>query len=123
MSSEWKIYRTRFLVRARQLTTPMTFVDLLGREHRGQAGDYLVETSDGVRRIPGNLRRHLCGDGSRRGQEIPAGPAQFHHRPASFSSSITGGRELSEKVPVEIGSERHGTPTVKSEIQYVVVPS
>jgi len=51
MSSEWKIYRTRFLIRAKQLTAPLMFVDLLGREHRGQAGDYLVETSDGVRRI------------------------------------------------------------------------
>lgn len=27
------------------------FVDSLGREHCGRAGDYLVESSDGVRRI------------------------------------------------------------------------
>ena len=51
MSSEWKIYRTRFLTRAKQLTTPMDFIDHLGRQHAGLAGDYLVETSDGVRRI------------------------------------------------------------------------
>jgi hypothetical protein len=51
MSSEWKIYRTRFLTRAKQLTTPMDFIDHLGRHHAGLAGDYLVETSDGVRRI------------------------------------------------------------------------
>ena len=51
MNSEWKIYRTRFLVRAKQITAPMMFVDLLGREHRGQEGDYLVETSDGLQRI------------------------------------------------------------------------
>ena len=51
MSNEWKIYRTRFLTRAKQLDAPMIFVDHLGREHRGEAGDYLIETSDGVRRI------------------------------------------------------------------------
>ena len=51
MSSEWKIYRTRFLIRAIQLTSPMMFTDCLGREHRGQPGDYLVESSDGLRRI------------------------------------------------------------------------
>lgn len=47
----WKIYRTRFLVRARQLTEPLTFIDSFGREHSGQVGDYLVEFSDGIRRI------------------------------------------------------------------------
>ena len=49
--SPWNVYRTRFLVRARQLTEPLTFTDSLGREHSGQAGDYLVETSPGVLRI------------------------------------------------------------------------
>lgn len=49
--SDWKVYRTRFLIRARQLREPLIFVDALGREHRGQKGDYLVESSDGVRRI------------------------------------------------------------------------
>jgi len=47
----WNHYRTRFLVRARQLTHPLVFIDLFGREHSGQPGDYLVETSDGIRRI------------------------------------------------------------------------
>ena len=50
-AGEWQIYRTRFLIRARQLSEPLTFVDALGREHRGQTGDYLVESSDGLRRI------------------------------------------------------------------------
>lgn len=49
--SDWKIYRTRFLVRARQLTAPLCFVDSLGREHHGKKGDYLVESSEGCRRI------------------------------------------------------------------------
>jgi len=47
----WTVYRTRFLVRARQLAEPMVFTDVLGREQSGQAGDYLVEFSDGIRRI------------------------------------------------------------------------
>ena len=51
VESEWQVYRTRFLIRARQLTGPMEFRDALGREHRGQKGDYLVESSDGVLRI------------------------------------------------------------------------
>jgi hypothetical protein len=51
----WKIYRTRFLIKAQRLTQPLVFVDALGREHRGQAGDYLVESSDGSRRIAPQL--------------------------------------------------------------------
>jgi hypothetical protein len=50
-STEWNIYRTRFLVKAKQLTQPMSFIDPLGREHSGRAGDYLVEWSDGSRRV------------------------------------------------------------------------
>jgi hypothetical protein len=46
----WKTYRTRFLVTAKPLTSALRFVDALGREHRGEKGDYLVE-SDGVLRI------------------------------------------------------------------------
>ncbi|MGA9814863.1 MAG: hypothetical protein WBQ64_18925 [Terriglobales bacterium] len=48
---EWQVYRTRFLIRARQLTASLEFRDALGREHRGQKGDYLVESSDGTLRI------------------------------------------------------------------------
>ena len=48
---EWKTYRTRFLIRAKQLTEPLVFVDALGREHRGIPGDYLIESSDGCRSI------------------------------------------------------------------------
>ena len=61
MSDEkvWNVYRTRFLVHARQLTEPLCFIDALGREHAGQAGDYLVVSSDGLRRI---TPRHLFED-------------------------------------------------------------
>lgn len=55
MIAEWKTYRTRFLVRARQLIEPMVLVDALGREHFGDIGDYLVESSDGTQRIAQRL--------------------------------------------------------------------
>ena len=45
---EWKTYRTRFLVKAKQLSSSLSFVDALGRQHCGRKGDYLVESSDGV---------------------------------------------------------------------------
>jgi hypothetical protein len=51
VESQWTVYRTRFLVRARQLTEPLVFTDALGREQSGRPGDYLVEFSHGVRRI------------------------------------------------------------------------
>ena len=47
-SEDWKTYRTRFLVKAKQLTSALSFVDSLGRQHSGRKGDYLVESSDGV---------------------------------------------------------------------------
>ncbi len=49
--SPWTVYRTRFLVRARQLTQPLFFTDPLGRDQSGEPGDYLVESSDGMKRI------------------------------------------------------------------------
>ncbi|MGA7077396.1 MAG: hypothetical protein WBQ43_11220 [Terriglobales bacterium] len=51
LESQWIVYRTRFLVRARQLTEPLVFTDALGREQSGSPGDYLVEFSDGITRI------------------------------------------------------------------------
>ena len=47
-SEEWKSYRTRFLINAKQLNSSLSFIDHLGRQHRGRKGDYLVESSDGV---------------------------------------------------------------------------
>jgi len=51
MLNDWTTYRTRFLIRAKQLDQPLTFVDCLGRQHSGGPGDYLVLSSDGSRRI------------------------------------------------------------------------
>jgi hypothetical protein len=50
-ANDWNIYRTRFLIKAKQLDTPLVFTDPLGREHSGRKGDYLVESSDGLQRI------------------------------------------------------------------------
>ncbi len=58
-SEEWKTYRTRFLVNAKQLSSSLSFVDHLGRQHRGRKGDYLVESSDGVISI---APRHIFED-------------------------------------------------------------
>jgi hypothetical protein len=51
LEGQWIVYRTRFLVRACQLREPLSFVDALGREQCGRPGDYLVETSEGLKRI------------------------------------------------------------------------
>src|SRR5215831_4878147 len=47
-SADWKTYRTRFLVKAKQLSSNLSFTDHLGRQHCGRKGDYLVESNDGV---------------------------------------------------------------------------
>ena len=65
--SAWNIYRTRFLIKAKQLDEPLAFVDALGREQRGHPGDYLVESSDGSRSIQ---RREIFED-----IYVPMGPA------------------------------------------------
>lgn len=56
---QWKTYRTRFLVKAKQLTSSLTFTDHLGRQHCGRKGDYLVESFDGVLSI---APRHIFED-------------------------------------------------------------
>ena len=47
-TDEWKTYRTRFLVKAKQLSSNLSFIDSLGRQHSGRKGDYLVESWEGV---------------------------------------------------------------------------
>ena len=51
MSDDWNVYRTRFLVRAKQLTEFVEFTDSLGRQHSGRPGDYLVQSSEGLLRV------------------------------------------------------------------------
>jgi hypothetical protein len=47
-ANPWTTYRTRFLVKARQLTTSLSFTDALGRQQCGRKGDYLVESTEGI---------------------------------------------------------------------------
>ena len=56
---QWNTYRTRFLVKAKQLNSSLTFTDHLGRQHCGRKGDYLVESFDGVLSI---APRHIFED-------------------------------------------------------------
>ncbi len=58
-SQQWKTYRTRFLVKAKQLTSTLSFTDHLGRQHCGRKGDYLVESYEGVLSI---APRHIFED-------------------------------------------------------------
>jgi len=48
---DWKLYRTRFLAKAKRLDQPCTITDISGRQQQGKPGDYLVEAADGSRRI------------------------------------------------------------------------
>ena len=73
-SEAWMIYRTRFLVKAKQLSSALSFTDQLGRQHCGRKGDYLVESSDGVISItPRRIFEDIYVPMSLRGQ--PAGEA------------------------------------------------
>jgi hypothetical protein len=56
--SAWRTYRTRFTVRARILSAPLSFVDALGREQIGKRGDYLVESNGMITITP----RHIFED-------------------------------------------------------------
>jgi hypothetical protein len=47
-ATPWITYRTRFLVKAKQLNNSLSFTDALGRQHSGSKGDYLVESSEGL---------------------------------------------------------------------------
>ncbi len=55
----WKVYRTKYLVKAKQLSRKYSVIDSTGRVLTGQPGDYLVENSDGSLRI---ARREVFED-------------------------------------------------------------
>jgi hypothetical protein len=59
MKQSWKIYRTKYLVKAKQLSEKYTVVDSTGQVLTGEPGDYLVENSDGGLRI---TRREVFED-------------------------------------------------------------
>ena len=79
-AEDWKTYRTRFLVKAKQLSSALSFVDSFGRQHSGRKGDYLVESSEGVisiapRQIFEDIYVAMAGDIS-----TPAPPADALRR-------------------------------------------
>ncbi|HKB97960.1 MAG TPA: hypothetical protein VKD23_04155, partial [Terriglobales bacterium] len=80
LESQWTVYCTRFLVRARQLTEPLVFTDALGREQSGQPGDYLVESSAGIRRI---TTQALFED-----IYLPLAPMQLHPPAPQFQTRV-----------------------------------
>ncbi len=57
--SEWKVYRTRYLVRALRLSETTVVLNEIGQFQTGQPGDYLVQCSDGSQRIS---PRHVFED-------------------------------------------------------------
>jgi hypothetical protein len=83
LESQWTVYCTRFLVRARQLTEPLVFTDALGREQSGQPGDYLVETSAGIKRI---TTQALFED-----IYVPLAATQLHSRIPEFQTGLQPG--------------------------------
>jgi hypothetical protein len=87
VDSGWQIYRTRFLIRAKQLTEPIMFVDALGHEHNGYIGDYLVESSDGTRRV---APREIFED-----VYVPMGPQTAQWQPRRDASVTRLKRRLS----------------------------
>jgi hypothetical protein len=101
--SQWTVYRTRFLVRARQLTRPLAFTDALGREQSGQPGDYLVEFSDGMKRI---TNQALFED-----IYVPLAGTQFvSARPQSLEKKLSARRvegALTQAVPMTFGEARN----------------
>lgn len=56
---DWKIYRTRYLVKAQRLTQVTVIRDQFGKFQSGDPGDYLVQCSDGTQRIS---PRHVFED-------------------------------------------------------------
>lgn len=90
-SEQWKTYRTRFLVKAKQLNSGLSFIDHLGRQHCGRKGDYLVESCDGVLSIaPKQIFEDIYvamtakrrpGSASRSQPDLPAAPEKANPNP------------------------------------------
>jgi hypothetical protein len=88
--AEWKIYRTRFLVKAKQLNSSLSFVDALGRQHSGRKGDYLVESSDGVISIaPRQIFEDIYVVMALEGAKAASDPGDCSRRKPPFCHSST----------------------------------
>ena len=97
MDRNWKVYRTRFLVKAKQLTSPMLFVDRLGREHRGEKGDYLVESSEGIFSIqPRAIFEDIYVPMHRGSHSVPQDKSDSSHGGFAADNSIVENRAISQ---------------------------
>jgi len=115
-STEWKTYRTRFLVKAKQLNSSLSFVDPLGRQHIGRKGDYLVESSEGVlsiapRQIFEDIYVAMLGD-----ELAPESPCQ--PQPEKTSRQKIRGRRLTDMpiVALEIEEVRSARKPMRRSV-------
>jgi hypothetical protein len=114
-SEDWKTYRTRFLVKAKQLSSTLTFVDHLGRQHCGRKGDYLVESSDGVLSIaPRRIFEDIYVPMSLRGQ--PAGEATIKETTISEPQLDCRTFEALEIEDVKLGKRPISQPRVDENL-------
>src|SRR5271156_4640782 len=128
-SAVWKMYRTRFLVKARQLTAPLVFIDALGREQRGQTGDYLVEAADGCRSIqrrqifediyvamgtPEESVAQLNGESGSAHQELAAKRRQNKAHGASRGAEMRHEQAPEERKNIGAGSQEYSTSPRRS---------
>src|SRR3954464_13190101 len=106
-SREWKTYRTRFLVKAKQLNSTLSFTDHLGRQHCGRRGDYLVESCDGVLSIAPRqifediyVPMDLTPTDPHTTEESNCGPARndFRYEPLRIEKIKTNFRDESQRV-------------------------
>ncbi|MFY9561573.1 MAG: hypothetical protein WAQ52_15170 [Terriglobales bacterium] len=97
VESRWTVYHTRFLVRARQLTEPLVFTDVFGREQSGHPGDYLVESSEGFRRI---TPRQLFEDIYVPVHPSPSGTSHARGSPQGRAPGVLAPQSSPSRIPV-----------------------
>ena len=104
---QWTVYRTRFLVRARQLAESLVFTDALGREQSGEPGDYVVESNDGVMRI---TTQALFED-----IYVPLAPALLLPPAPSIENSVAQTRHLPHgPAPIIARPASRASPEIRS---------
>ncbi len=121
-SQEWNTYRTRFLVKAKQLTSALSFTDHLGRQHCGRKGDYLVESYEGVLSI---APRHIFEDIYVPMSAQPIADAQLcsDEIKLAHSSSDLNHMEVRELKVEKIGQAKFRFPLPGSLHKHVPTPS
>ena len=124
-TNRWITYRTRFLVKAKQLNASLTFTDSLGRQHSGRKGDYLVESSDGVLRIaPRQIFEDIYvplmvgeGESAETAENFPSLtplPQPLTLRKRATSALLSIPPHLARKSPQPCHDRSSPTPTLRS---------